>query len=394
MPTGEGCQGRARPPAPRTPIARTTRAGVRTAVTIRPTIEPLPFRPAFGNMLAVLRGPVPKRRRLRLAHVAPAAALAAMLAGCGLSSPQTTLDPRSDFAGPSHRIFLQIFWWDAAIFAVVAAVLLLAIIRFRERDPAALPRQVRGNARLELTWTIAPAIILTFIAFPTVGAIFQTQAPPAPDALKVRVIGHQWWWEFRYPDLGISTATDLYLPAGQRVALELSSVDVIHSFWVPALGGKRDTPPGQLNRILVTPAVPGDYPGQCVEFCGASHANMRHAAVVLPAPEFQAWVARQKAPPAEPADGSPAALGRQAFTGQACVGCHTIQGLSGGQLGPDLTHFASRKTIAGGMLRNTPGNLSRWLKNPPAVKPGSLMPDLKLTDAQVAALVAYLGSLR
>lgn len=345
-------------------------------------------------MLAVPGGPDPKRRRLWLAHAAPVAALATTLAGCGLSSPQTTLDPRSDFAGASHRIFLQIFWWDTAIFVVVAAILLLAVLRFRERDPAALPRQVRGNARLELGWTIAPAIILTFIAFPTVSAIFQTQAPPTPDALKVRVIGHQWWWEFRYPDLGVTTATDLYLPVGQRVALELSSIDVIHSFWVPALGGKRDTPPGQLNRILLTPAAPGDYPGQCAEFCGASHANMRHWAVVLSAPDFQAWVARQKAPPAEPADGSPAAQGRQAFTTHACVGCHTIQGVSGGQLGPDLTHFASRKTIAGGMLPNTPGNVARWLKNPPDVKPGSLMPNLNLPDAQVAALVAYLSSLK
>ncbi len=345
-------------------------------------------------MVAVPARPAPDHRRRRLTRAAAAVALTASLTGCGLSSPQTTLLPRSDFAGQSHSIFLQILWWDIGIFVVVATVLLVAVFRFRERDPGALPRQIRGNARLELGWTLAPAIILTFIAFPTVGAIFRTQAAPAADALKVRVIGHQWWWEFQYPDLGVSTATDLYLPVGQRVALELSSTDVIHSFWVPALGGKRDTPPGQLNRILLTPAAPGDYPGQCAEFCGASHANMRHWAVVLSAPDFQAWVAKQKAPPAEPAEGSPAAQGHQTFTTHACVGCHTIQGLSGGQLGPDLTHFASRKTIAGGMLRNTPGNVARWLKNPPDVKPGSLMPNLNLSDAQVAALVAYLGSLK
>ncbi len=345
-------------------------------------------------MFAVPGGPPPDRRRLRLTRAGCLAALAASLTGCGLSSPQTTLLPRSDFAGQSHSIFLQILWWDTAIFLVVAAVLLVAILRFRERDPDALPPQIRGNARLELAWTIAPAIILTFIAFPTVGAIFRTQALPAPDALKVRVVGHQWWWEFQYPDLGITTATDLYLPVGQRVALELGSIDVIHSFWVPGLGGKRDTVPGRLNRILLTPAAPGEYPGQCAEFCGASHANMRHWAVVLPAQEFQGWVARQKAPPAEPAEGSPAAQGRQVFTTNACIGCHAVQGVSGGQIGPDLTHFASRKTIAGGMLSNTPENLSRWLKDPPAVKPGSLMPNLKLADAQVAALTAYLTSLK
>jgi len=345
-------------------------------------------------MVAVPARSTPDHRRRRLIRAAAAVALTASLTGCGLSSPQTTLLPRSDFAGQSHSIFLQILWWDIGIFVVVAIVLLVAIFRFRERDPGALPRQIRGNARLELGWTLGPAIILTFIAFPTVGAIFRTQAPPAPDALKVRVTGHQWWWEFQYPDLGIATATELYLPLGQRVALDLGSVDVIHSFWVPGLGGKRDTVPGQVNRILLTPTAPGDYPGQCAEFCGASHANMRHLAVVLPAPEFQAWVTRQKAPPPEPAEGSPAAQGRQLFTVQPCVGCHTIQGVSAGQIGPDLSHFGSRRTIAGGMLPNNEETLTRWLKNPPAVKPGSLMPDLKLTDTQVTALVAYLTSLK
>jgi cytochrome c oxidase subunit 2 len=321
------------------------------------------------------------------------ASLVVALTGCGLSSSQTALEPVSDFARVSHSIFLQILWWDIGIFAVVAVALLLAIVRFRERDPEALPPQVRGSAKLELGWTVAPAIILTFIAFPTVGAIFRTQAPPAADALKVRAIGHQWWWEFVYPDLGVSTATDLHLPAGQRVIIELVSPDVIHSFWAPPLGGKRDTIPGQTNRLLLTPDRPGEYPGQCAEFCGVSHANMRLRTLVRPAPDFQAWVTRQKAPAAEPADGSPAARGRQVFTSQACVGCHAIRGVSGGQLGPDLTHFGSRGTIAGGMLTNSPPNLARWLKNPPAVKPGSLMPDLGLSDAQVAALVAYLVTL-
>lgn len=322
------------------------------------------------------------------------ASLVVALTGCGLSSPQTALEPASDFARVSHSLFMKILWWDVGIFVVVAVALLLVIVRFRERDPEALPAQVRGSARLELAWTVAPAIILTFIAFPTVGAIFQTQAPPpTADALKVRAIGHQWWWEFVYPDLGIATATDLHLPAGRRVVVELVSPDVIHSFWAPPLGGKRDTIPGQTNRLLLTPERPGEYPGQCAEFCGVSHANMRLRTVVRPVQDFEAWVARQKAPAAEPPDGSPAAQGRQVFTSQACVGCHAIRGVAGGHLGPDLTHFGSRGTIAGGMLVNTPPNLARWLKNPPAVKPGSLMPDLGLSDAQVAALVAYLVTL-
>jgi cytochrome c oxidase subunit 2 len=276
----------------------------------------------------------------------------------------------------------------------VAAVLLVAIVRFRERTPGALPAQVRGSARLELLWTVAPVIVLTFIAFPTVRAIFGTQAVPRPDALRVRVVGHQWWWEFQYPALGFATASELHLPVGQPVTLELTSPDVIHSFWVPPLGGKRDALPGQFNRLLLTPTAAGDYPGQCAEFCGVSHANMRHTAVIQEAAAFQAWVARQQAPPAEPADGSAAGRGRDVFRSSACMGCHAIRGLSGGVAGPDLTHFGSRRTLAGGMLANTPQALARWLKNPPAVKPGSLMPDLRLSDADVAVLVAYLESLQ
>jgi cytochrome c oxidase subunit 2 len=316
------------------------------------------------------------------------------LGGCGLASPATTLSPRSAFGQLSHDIFLQVLWWDIGIFVVVAVALLVAILRFRERAPGPPPPQVRGNARLELAWTVAPVIVLTFIAFPTVRAIFGTQASPPADALRIRVVGHQWWWEFQYPDLGFATATDLHLPVGKAVVMELGSPDVAHSFWVPALGGKRDAVPGQVNRLLVTPAVAGDYPGQCAEFCGISHANMRHAAVVQAAPAFQEWVARQQAPPAEPAEGSPAARGRDVFRGSACVGCHAIRGLSGGVTGPDLTHFGSRRTLAGGTLPNTRPNLVRWLKSPPAVKPGSLMPDLHLSDADVAALATYLESLK
>jgi cytochrome c oxidase subunit II len=321
-------------------------------------------------------------------------AIAALLAGCDLSSPATTLAPRSSFGLVSHRIFLQVLWWDVAILAVVTIALVIAVIRFRERGAAPLPRQVRGNARLELAWTLAPVIVLTFIAFPTVQAVFRTQARPEAGALHVRVVGHQWWWELQYPELGIATATDLHLPMGRPVMLELVSPDVIHSFWVPALGGKRDSIPGQMNRLLVTPEAAGVFPGQCAEFCGISHANMRHAAVIEPPSAFEAWVAAQKAPPAEPAEGSPAARGREVFRTNACVGCHTIRGLAGGTMGPDLTHFGSRRTIAGGMLPNTPDALARWLAAPPQVKPGSLMPDLHLSDGDVGALVAYLTSLK
>ena len=321
-------------------------------------------------------------------------ALGVSLGGCGLASPATTLAPKSDFGWLSHRLFLQVLAWDTAIFLVVETLLLVAVFRFRERDPGVLPPQVRGNARLEFAWTVVPALILSFIAFPTIAAIFRTQAAPPANALRVQVAGHQWWWEFQYPELGIHTASELHLPAGWPVSLEIRSVDVIHSFWVPALGGKRDALPGGLTRILMNPTTPGEYYGQCAEFCGASHANMRHLAVVHPPAEFDAWVARQKAPPPAPPEGSPGAAGLAVYKASACVGCHRIDGVSAGAVGPDLSHFGSRKTIAGGTLPNTPAALARWLTNPPAVKPGSLMPDLKLADPEVTALVAYLQSLK
>jgi cytochrome c oxidase subunit 2 len=333
-------------------------------------------------------------RWTRLSGLCPAA-LGLALAGCGwLDSPATTLTPRSDFGWISHRIFLQILRWDTAIFLVVQALLLYAVFRFRERDPKAIPRQVRGSVWLEFVWTLIPAVILVFIAFPTVGAIFRTQTAPPKEALRVKVIGHQWWWEFQYPDLGINTATDVHIPAGRPVSFEITGADVIHSFWVPGLGGKRDAIPGSGTRIVLTAEAPGEYYGQCAEFCGVSHANMRHLAVVHTPEAFAAWVAKQKEPAPTPPDGSPAAAGLAVYRLAACVGCHTLRGVSGGGLGPDLTHFASRKTIAGGMLPNTPENLARWLKSPTAVKPGSLMPDQKLADPEVAALVAYLQSLR
>jgi len=336
--------------------------------------------------------------RARPARIPGLFALAVGLAltGCGfLDSPATTLLPKSDFGQTSHRIFLQILRWDTAIFLVVQALLLVAIFRFRERDPAvAPPRQVRGSAVLEIIWTLIPAVILTFIAFPTVAAIFRTQATPPKDALRVKVIGHQWWWEFQYPDLGIVTATDLHLPVGRPVSLEIGSTDVIHSFWVPPLGGKRDAIPGTTTRIVLTADTTGEYYGQCAEFCGASHANMRHRAVVETPEAFTAWVAKQKEPGATPPDGSPAAAGLRVYLLGTCIGCHTVRGVSGGGIGPDLTHFGSRRTIAGGILPNTPENLARWVRQAPLVKPGSIMPEQKLSDAEVTALVAYLLSLR
>lgn len=336
----------------------------------------------------------PAFRRQALAW-APAVLLVVLaLAGCARDYPQTTLAPKGDFGRIVDDLFMTTVWWATAVFVLVEGALLYAIVKFRARPGAPEPEQTHGNTTVEIIWTIIPAAILAMIAVPTVKAIFQTAKEPGPEALQVEVIGHQWWWEFEYPELGVVTATDLHLPAGRPVSLEIGSTDVIHSFWVPPLGGKRDAIPGSTTRIVLTADTPGEYYGQCAEFCGASHANMRQRAVVEPPDAFAAWAAKQKEPAATPPDGSPAAVGLQVFLAGTCVGCHTVRGVSGGGIGPDLTHFGSRKTIAGGILPNTPENLARWVRHAPAVKPGSIMPDQKLSDAEMTALVAYLVSLR
>jgi cytochrome c oxidase subunit 2 len=316
------------------------------------------------------------------------------LGGCAWDGPMSTVVGRSDFARAILSVYSIITWTTAIIGVLVFVILAIALIRFRERPgDTTLPRQVRGHTLLEIAWTIGPALALLIIAIPTIQIIFRTQtAATPPDALHVTVRGWQWWWEFRYPDLGVVTANELHLPAGRPVVLQLEGPDVIHSFWVPQLGGKRDVTPGRLNRITLTPDTPGEYWGQCAEFCGASHANMGMRVFVRTAADFDAWVARQKAPPAAP--GELAAAGKTVFASSACVGCHTIQGVSAGVLGPDLTHFGSRTMLAAGMWPNTPDNVAEWVKDPQRLKPGVKMPALGLTDEQAKALAAYLTSLK
>jgi cytochrome c oxidase subunit 2 len=239
---------------------------------------------------------------------------------------------------------------------------------------------------------VAPALVLLVIGIPTVQVIFRTQAPPPPDALEVVVRGWQWWWEFRYPSLGVVTANELHLPAGRPVVLRLEGPDVIHSFWVPNLGGKRDVVPGRRNQITMTPDTPGEYLGQCAEFCGASHANMGLRVIVDPPDVFTRWVTGQTAPAVQPA--GQAAEGQAIYARSACVGCHTIRGVSAGVLGPDLTHFATRRNLAAGMLPSTADNLTRWLLDPPAIKPGVKMPKVGLSETEARAVAEYLLSLK
>jgi cytochrome c oxidase subunit II len=328
------------------------------------------------------------------ARAALGLATAALAGGCAFDGPMSTLVARSDLNRAILSLYAIITWASVVIAALVFTALAFILLRFRDRPGAPdLPPQVRGHTALELAWTIAPALVLLVIAIPTIQVIFRTQSAATPaGALEVTVRGWQWWWEFRYPALEVVTANELHLPVGRPVVFSLEGPDVIHSFWVPQLGGKRDVVPGRLNRITLTPDRPGEYWGQCAEFCGASHANMGLRVIVEEAGAFDRWVAAQAAPPPEP-DGA-AAEGKAIYTRSACVGCHTIRGVSAGMLGPDLTHFGGRALFGAGLWPTTVEHVATWLKDPPALKPGAKMPNLHLSDADARALAAYLTSLK
>jgi len=318
-----------------------------------------------------------------------------LLGGCTLQQfPQSTLHPRADVANEVQSLLEQLVFWVVVIFVLVQGALIYAVVRFRARPGSPDPKPVHGNTALEIAWTIAPALILALVAVPTVLTIFHTQAKPPANGLQVKVIGHQWWWEFQYPDYGVTTGSEMHVPVNRPVVVSIESADVAHSFWFPAMGGKRDAIPGHTNRLWFTADSMGTYPGQCAELCGISHANMRMKLVVSSPEEFESWVAGQKGPAAEPAAGSLAATGKEAFAQSACIGCHTIQGISEGTIGPNLTHFGSRTTIAGAMYPNDADHLAKWVAEPDKRKPGTLMLNLGLTPEQVTALVAYLQSLK
>jgi cytochrome c oxidase subunit II len=320
--------------------------------------------------------------------------VAALVGGCAFDGPMSTLVARSDLNRSILSIYALITWISVGIAAVVFVTLGLILLRYRQRPgPDELPRQVRGHTALELAWTIAPAVVLLVIAIPTIQVIFRTQGTAAPSgALEVTVRGWQWWWEFRYPALDVVTANELHLPVGRPVVFSLEGPDVIHSFWVPQLGGKRDVVPGRLNQLVLTPDRVGEYWGQCAEFCGASHANMGLRVIVEEPAAFERWVAAQTAPPPEPTEA--AAEGKTIYTRSACVGCHTIRGVSAGTLGPDLTHFGSRALFGAGLWPTSVEAVAAWLKDPPALKPGAKMPNLDLSDAEARALAVYLTSLK
>ena len=337
------------------------------------------------------------RRRFR--WVAPLSLLALVLTACGPEHyPQTTLLPRGDFARIADDLLDTTVRWALLVFVLVEGVLLYAIFRFRGKPGDAEPHQTHGNTTVEVIWTVIPALILAAIAVPTVRAIFQTNAVPGKEALTIEVVGHQWWWEFRYPELNLTTANEMHVPVGRTVSLRMGSTDVIHSFWVPQFAAKRDVFANRETRMWFTAEVEGDYPGQCAEFCGIQHGRMAHRIKAQKPEEFQAWVAHMQTlnakPPgaAAPAGNPRYAEGEKLFTAKGCIACHSLVAVDApkGMVGPNLANVGSRSYIAAGTLRNTDENLARWIRDPQGIKKGVLMPSLGLTEAEAQALAAYL----
>jgi cytochrome c oxidase subunit II len=386
-------------------------------------------------------------RRRRLSSLVVLLPLVPLLAACASDAPQDTMNPQGPISRSIDHLFNGVFLVAAFVFVVVEFGTLYLVIRFRRRkddDNDDLPAQTHGNTKLEIAWTIVPAVMLAVVGFFTLTTLFDINQRDE-DALTVQVTGQQWWWEFTYDTNGdgkfndedVLTGSDLVIPAGQDVNLKIHSNDVIHSFWIPALNGKKDAVPGREHPLRLNADEPGTYVGQCTEFCGLSHGYMRQRVIALEPDEFDAWLEHQTEEASEPTDGE-AAAGAELFATQ-CSGCHLARGINDDQFAeqgngtellvsgnaPDLTHFASRGVFAGGILdlwvdqdgdgivehdeiggEFDRGNVEAWLRDPPAEKPMDApalpdpggdkirgMPDLNLTEEQIDQLVDFLETM-
>ena len=325
-------------------------------------------------------------------------AAAWLLSAC--SGPQSVLDPQGPHADNLARLFWIFTVISAVIWLAVMVVLVLGLARRvpNRLDPLALePRAERrslvvvGGAVVATALTV---IALTALSYFSQRKLFARENP----GVTVKVTGYQWWWDVRYesesPDRTFTTANEIYVPVGVPVTVKLTGYDVIHSFWVPSLTGKQDLIPGQDNEIQFVASRPGVYRGQCAEFCGWQHAHMGMFVVALPRPEFEAWAEEQRTPAARPEDAE-GQKGAELFVSKACVMCHTIRGTSAGsRVGPDLTHFASRKSIASATLPMSRGNIAAWVVDPQGIKPGVNMPNVSIAADELDPLVSYLAGLR
>ncbi len=313
------------------------------------------------------------------------------LMGCG-ESP-AIFNAAGQAAVEINRLWWLLFGLGSAVYVAVISYLLLAL--YRRRQPHTAGTLLSGGSTRTVIWggIIIPALILFVVYGFTVRTLWVLSARGADAELTIEVIGHQWWWEVRYPDQAIITANEIHIPVGQPVRIELSSVDVIHSFWVPELHGKLDMIPGSTNTFWLEADQAGEYWGLCAEFCGTQHAKMLFLAIAIPPQEFDGWLAAQQQTPAAPVEAL-AQQGQQLFMESACAQCHAIAGTpANGRLGPDLTHLASRRTLAAGVLENNIGNLGGWLIDPQHIKSGNLMPSTLLRGEELQALLAYLQTL-
>jgi len=320
-------------------------------------------------------------------------ALALVLTGCEQNEYLSTLTPKGPVAETQLFMMKLSLGIMLGVFAVVILIFTYVLIRYRKRKgDNRIPEQVEGNHKLEIIWTVIPFILLIIMAVPMVSMTFDFAKDYSNDknAVQVKVIGHQFWWEFEYPELGIKTSQDLMIPVGKKINFEITSTDVMHSFWVPSLGGKIDNNPGLTNHLWLQADKEGIYEGKCAELCGASHALMDFKVIAVKQEEFDSWAAkmadRVKNPPVASAD-----QGAEIFQ-KSCIGCHAVNG-QGGKLAPDLTNFGDR-TKVGGILDNNAENIKKWLKETNTIKPGNKMGELGLTDEQVDALTNYLQSLK
>jgi cytochrome c oxidase subunit 2 len=325
-----------------------------------------------------------------------------------LSQQDTISSVFAPVSTPAHQeksLAILALALSAVVFAVVCGLIAYSVYRYRARpaDADREPPQIYGSAQIEAAWTVIPLVLVVILLLATARVITDVQAAEAPpSALAVTVVGHQWWWEIRYPELGIITANELHVPVSDTAHkrptfLTLESGDVAHSFWIPRLAGKTDLIPNRTNRMWVEPFVTGTFLGQCAEYCGTQHAHMLLRVVVDSPEAFARWTEAQRRPAVSDLarSDSMAASGQRVFLGTACISCHAVSGtVATGRYGPDLTHLMSRATIGAGAAANTRERLRAWVKNPDAIKPGVLMPAMQLDSARLDELTAYLTTLQ
>jgi cytochrome c oxidase subunit 2 len=305
----------------------------------------------------------------------------------------TGIHPNSLLSRATVDLLNVTFILSAVIITIVTGLIVYCIIRFHNRRELSEPSQFHGDRKLEIIWTVVPFLILVCLMVLTVRAMNASDPPKKDKEPDIIVVGHQFWWEARYPRSGVVTANEIHIPAGRPLLFRLESADVIHDFWVGQLGRKMDMVPEHPNFAWLASDHPAVYQGVCSEFCGVQHAWMQIRVVAQSPEEFASWEKQQLKPAPAPSNPS-AERGAKLFQQMTCVNCHAIRGVAGNPVaGPDLSHLASRKTLGAGVVENTPEGLARWLRNPQKIKPGTLMPNMLLTEAQTADLVSYLRTL-